>query len=258
MMENNNPRYLLFVGSGRTGSTLVGQLLNYHPQILISNEIRILDRAVQSGTGVDQFFEEITHASMARLRRPSLQKRFNPFGALRARRWQRDWRDTSESYRRSSVKKSTSILYLGDKKQGGNTRLLIRDRAAVMDALEMVDWMPISVLRDPREIVISSLRINAVDSDILRGLQHFESGMEFVQEQGGVFVDYNRLLKNSHGVAVELCENLGVVQTPEWLSLVTATVKKQKKINATSPPFSGPIASELSRITDIWREVTGK
>lgn len=258
MKENNNARYLLFVGSGRTGSTLVGQLLNYHPQILVSNEIRVLDRAVESRSGVDQFFEEIRQASMARLRRPSLKKRFNLFGGLRTRKWQRDWHDTLESYERSSVEKSTSILYLGDKKQGGNTRLLIRDRTAVLDALGMVDWIPISVLRDPREIVASSRRINSIDSDILRGLQHFESGIEFVREQGGIFVDYNRLLEDCQSEAVKLCENLGVAKNAAWLDLVNATVRKKKKIKAITPLCSQPIANELARITDIWGEVTGR
>ena len=261
-METKNAHYLLFVGSGRTGSTLVGQLLNYHPQFLISNEIRVLDRAVKSGTGVEQFYKEITQDSATRLRRTSPQKHFNFFGALRERlrykKWQRDWRDTSASYRRSPLRKSNSIRYIGDKKQGGNTSLIIRDRAAVINAMKMVTWVPISVLRDPREIVMSSLRINASQSDVLRGLQHFESGIEFVQEQDGIFVDYNRLLENSHGVAVELCEKLGVVQSSGGLRLVNATVKKSKRTKISTTVFSRSIARELSRATDIWKGATGR
>ena len=43
--KNNN--YLVFVGSGRTGSTLVGQLLNKHPNIAISSELRVLTNALK-------------------------------------------------------------------------------------------------------------------------------------------------------------------------------------------------------------------
>ena len=43
--KNNN--YLVFVGSGRTGSTLVGQLLNNHPNIAISSELRVLTNALK-------------------------------------------------------------------------------------------------------------------------------------------------------------------------------------------------------------------
>ena len=61
--KNNN--YLVFVGSGRTGSTLVGQLLNKHPNIAISSELRVLTNALKKNKKVKKYLKKIEKVSLS-------------------------------------------------------------------------------------------------------------------------------------------------------------------------------------------------
>ena len=42
-------RLLFFVGSERSGTTLFGQILNYHPNCLIANESKFLEKVLRKG-----------------------------------------------------------------------------------------------------------------------------------------------------------------------------------------------------------------
>ena len=42
-------RLLFFVGSERSGTTLFGQILNFHPNCLIANESKFLERVLRKG-----------------------------------------------------------------------------------------------------------------------------------------------------------------------------------------------------------------
>ena len=58
IMNKKNNNYLVFVGSGRTGSTLVGQLLNKHPNIAISSELRVLTNALKKNKKVKKYLKK--------------------------------------------------------------------------------------------------------------------------------------------------------------------------------------------------------
>lgn len=87
---------MLFIGSPRTGSTLLGQLINFHPQCLIANESRFLTNVVSRGVtneeAVDRIIDQATKQFESGLENDSYfgktidryQPRWLPFADLAA------------------------------------------------------------------------------------------------------------------------------------------------------------------------------
>ena len=56
-------KLLLFIGSPRTGSTLLGQILNYHPQCPVATEARLVTQVVMHGVPFEEALARTVQAA---------------------------------------------------------------------------------------------------------------------------------------------------------------------------------------------------
>ena len=139
---------MLFFGSGRSGSTLLGQMLNYHPHCLIANEYKLLDHVLK-GASLAGCLDELQTVAQRQYRtglegdsrfRTALskyQKRWKAMGPLSG----------EETFRKKD------ILVLGDKKAGKNSLLYRKDPKGVLDLMDRMEkeygLYLIQLVRDP-------------------------------------------------------------------------------------------------------------
>jgi hypothetical protein len=220
-----NFKYLLFVGSGRTGSTLVGQILNCHPNILITNESRILQHCINTDTQLISHVPkliDIAHHEFLngthQYDKPEKQQHKN--------KWQRDWKNTAQL----SLPEKSTIRFIGDKKQGGNTKLITHSEDKVRNALSKINFVPITVMRNPEQVFKSYLRLNndltvsrkTVFNDML-------TGYSFCKENNGIIIRYETLLNDPAGWCKKISKSLELEYNEGWKEVVCNTVNSSKK-----------------------------
>lgn len=221
---SKNLKYILFVGSGRTGSTLVGQLLNNHPEILLTNESRVLQKSFQDNIKISNYIENISRIAYRTMLNGTDQ--YDAIGKKENRdRWQRDWKDSSKI---KTIQKK-EIKYVGDKKQGGNTSLLIEDAERVFSLLD-IEFLTITVVRDPMQVFKSYFLLNhdmKKSADIL--IRDMTFGYDFTRSQNGIVVSYESLLADTELWCKNICKKLNIENDLEWVSLVKDIVSNKKQ-----------------------------
>ena len=221
---SKNIKYLLFLGSGRTGSTLVGQLLNNHPEMLITNETRILQKSYKENKKISNYIESLAYTAYETMKKGTIQydkidKKDNQ------KRWQRDWTDSSKL----SILEKKEIKYIGDKKQGGNTSLLIENKEKIINLID-IDFLPVTVVRDPAQVFKSYLILNnniksPSDGDFI---EHMIAGIDYVKENKGIIINYNLLIEDVDYWCEDLCKKLNIENDLIWLTIVKDIVKFDK------------------------------
>ena len=135
MKLKRDMKYLFFIGSGRTGSTLVGQLINYHPNCLISNENRFLDALFHEKEAPEVNFKRMLVSAMAQFQSglenaPHFKKNLS--------RYQSRWKDMSYLAQDEDFHKK-EIKVIGDKKAGGTTGLYRKSPEKFMRIVEQLE-----------------------------------------------------------------------------------------------------------------------
>jgi len=225
----NKITYLLFVGSGRTGSTLVGQLLNCHPNIMITTESRVLQDAIQNGNKISSYIPALMNIAHHTMTKGTAQ--YDVPGKLEhTQKWQRDWVNISKV---SNIDKG-EIRFIGDKKQGGNTSFLIKSESTVRSVIDL-DFIPITVVRDPHQVLASYIRLNG---DIKKSceivIRDMIAGYDFAKSNNGIITRYENLLARPCDWCLNICQRLGINDHKDWNSLVKNTVNNDKKDYALS------------------------
>ncbi len=135
--------YVMFVGHARSGSTLVGSLLNAHPDAVLAHELDAL-RYVKTGLGRNQLYQLIIESDRRfTAERASLTKQNYSFGVPGM--WQGRHRH---------------LRVVGDKHAGTATREL-RARPELLDKLNEVTGVPIRlvhVVRNPWDNIATIAR----------------------------------------------------------------------------------------------------
>ena len=240
-------KYLLFLGSGRTGSTLVGQLLNCHPNVMITNESRILRMAVEKRDDMMNYIPHLMEVAYRTLAYGTQQydppaNRFKGTSKSdhqriiynknkHAEKWQRDWFNVSTI---CDIEKGI-IEYVGDKKQGGNTQLLMEDESAVLMALGNVNFIPITVTRDPHHVLKSYIKLNgdvSKSADLI--LSRMPAAHDFTREHGGIITRYENLLANPRQWCANMCVKLGLSSPNSWVEIVETAVNSGKTVSPLS------------------------
>jgi hypothetical protein len=218
-------KYLLFVGSGRTGSTLVGQLLNCHPSVLITNESRVLQHCVNTDTTLLSQVYKLAEVAYGEFLNGTHQYD-KPEKEQHKNKWQRDWKNTTQF----SLPEKNIIRFIGDKKQGGNTKLVIHSEDKVRKALSKINFIPITVVRNPEQVFKSYVRLNndltvsrkTVFNDMLLGYN-------FCRENNGIVMRYENLLNDPAGWCKNICRVLKLDYSEAWKDIVCNTVNSDKK-----------------------------
>ena len=113
------PKYLFFVGHARSGSTLLGQIINSHPNCLVSNEFRALDLVIKESRNINDVML-MAAKDAHRLFNTGLENHKN----YNIKRFQKKWKN-SDFLREDPIFKKKQIQVIGDKKAGSTTRLYV-------------------------------------------------------------------------------------------------------------------------------------
>ncbi len=145
--------FVVFVGFGHSGHSLVGALLDCHPEAMIANEFNLL-RRLQQGAEHSLVLDELI-ASAAENQAADA------------------WLNTGYSYRvaDSWQGRCTTLRVLGDKK-GGQTAQILREHPALLDELERLAGPRLRLIgmaRNPYDLIAaaSARRERGVDAQLI-------------------------------------------------------------------------------------------
>ena len=144
---------MLFLGSGRSGSTPFGAFLNMHPNVAISWERRLLQKAHEKNKPIQKFKRQVLRESRRTKRNP-----YSFGGGMKTLSvWQPAGQDKWSSLEGLSPSLGETLAY-GDKKSGGNSEF-IAENTLTHSLLQSLNVIPIVTLRDPVDIFISKRRL---------------------------------------------------------------------------------------------------
>jgi hypothetical protein len=249
MTLEENFKYLMFVGCGRSGSTVAGQLLNAHPNFLISNELRILQNCIGGNKLIRQELNNLIKRATYEFDQ-DLEN--SVFHSQTLNRWQKDWKNIATSAKELNLNKE-KIMFLGDKKQGGNSKLFKTRRSDCLRVLDGISWVPISTIRSPSQILISYSKIS---ENLEKSCQEFVSdmltGIKLVQERGGIFINYERLAESPSSYASVLEKKFNIEVNEGWKHLVGNIIQKKE------PTIPKREHRDILKRTPDWEELKEK
>lgn len=131
-LYNDVLTYCMFVGHGRSGHSLVGSLLDAHPDAVISHELDAL-KYIQAGFSRNQLFDLILENS----------REFSSSG--------RKWTGYSYEVQDQWQGRYQRLNVIGDKRGGGSTKRLAKDPRLLIKLKDAIgiNVMVINVLRNP-------------------------------------------------------------------------------------------------------------
>lgn len=139
--------FLLTIGYGRTGSTLLGNILNNHPNCLVSNEVRFLTN--YNGLNAEFLINKIIKNSYKNYLNCNI---FN--------------KNQKDSILNNIKLKKQDIYCIGDKKSGGNLTRIIRDPHMFDELMNKNKNMKIIInFRNPYNILQSIKKSGYYNSD---------------------------------------------------------------------------------------------
>lgn len=126
MVTDGLRAFVIFIGYPRSGHSLVGSLLNAHPQLVVSHELDVLER-IEAGISRGALLAEV----IARDRQfAATGRRWAGYDYSVPGAWQGRW---------------TSLYAVGDKKGGGSSRRLLHS-PQLLDRLADCVQLPLRVL----------------------------------------------------------------------------------------------------------------
>jgi hypothetical protein len=201
--------YCMFIGHGRTGHSLVGSLLNGHPEIVVSHELdalRLLDRA-EVPLSRDQLFSTILQRDAE----------FTGLG--------REWTNYSYDVPGTDQGAFDRLRVIGDKKGAASTRRLGQHPELLGELREVVSvpLRVVHVVRNPFDTIASRRKLKDTWKEY--GVEKFFANADNV-ELVSEMLDEDELFRLHHenhisdttGVLSELCAFLGVEADEEYLS----------------------------------------
>lgn len=195
-------RFCLFIGHGRSGSSLVGALLNAHKHVVMSNELNVFDY-LSRGRTRDQILNLIYRTSARQARMGS--KGGGGYTYAVPNQWQG---------------RSDKPRVIGDRKAGATAILLFHD-PELAHRLRRIVEMPlsfVSVVRNPFDALTTTLektirQSGETESEHLqRQIDHYferAAAIMYVLTEFGEdavrFVHHDRLIRDPHSELAELC-----------------------------------------------------
>lgn len=206
--------FCLFVGHGRSGSTLVGALLNAHPNVMMSNELDIF-KYVARNVSRSQLFNLIYRTAIRQASKGS--KGGGGYTYAVPNQWQG---------------KHTKIRIIGDRKAGA-TAIQLFNNPALIEALKERVQTPlrfVSVVRHPFDTLATTVKMTlrlpkeTEQAHVKRQIGHFLERTQAIQDvttkfgdDTVKFVHHDQLIANPKNVLADLCEFLGLDASSQYL-----------------------------------------
>lgn len=238
-------KLLLFIGSPRTGSTLLGQIINYHPQCLISTESRFATSVIIQGASYEEAIKKIVEMAHEQFV-TGLEKA--PHFSKTIDRYQPKWLPFESLSRDVDFAKGT-IKVVGDKKAGGTTEAFIAKPEAMLGLLASHPNIHlIQIIRNPVNAALSLMKSHKVESfkDACKEIvekTHAAVTLGNMVSNPYLSIYYEDLLANPTKEIKKILSWLNVEDNASWLDKIGKKVNKSK-MEAELPQYR-QIATEL-------------
>tara|TARA_B100000700_G_C15038400_1_gene853983 strand:+ start:2251 stop:3054 length:804 start_codon:yes stop_codon:yes gene_type:complete len=226
-----NRKYLFFIGSGRTGSTLLGQLINYHPFCLISNESRFLQNCIDNNISPDESMRSMIFQAVHEFEK-GLEK--SSTHGKNIDKYQKDWIDMGDLSNLDQFKKK-NIKIVGDKKAGGNASVFRKNPnrfCSFIDFLGRDSVYFIQIIRNPIDSIFSYTKSHgySVEDAATRVIQDTQSGIDISKIfPNYLMCRYDNLLKNPGSTLEDIFSFLGETCDKRWLEEISKKISKKSQ-----------------------------
>lgn len=219
-------RYCLFVGYPRSGHTLVGSLLNAHPNFVIAHELDVLNY-VRAGFSRVQLFALSIERDRA----------FTDAGS--------EWSGYSYAVPGQWQGKFSELKVIGDKK-GGMTSLQIFRQPELINRLARTVRVPlrlVHIVRNPFDNIATMHRRSGRDiaTCTTRYFEHCRGSaiaMQSVGQDGSVTLRHEDFIADARGSMQMLSSFLGCAGPEDFLSATAALVRPASNPTRASAPWT--------------------
>ncbi len=213
------PVFCLFIGHQRSGHSIVGALLDAHPEMVVSHELHAMKR-VKAGCDRKKLFAEILALSSKQAKEGRRQGKYS---YAVPNQWQGRFR---------------KIKVIGDKKGDATTNMLTGDLPFLERFQEVVD-LPIKVVyvtRNPFDNIGAVMRYTnrSPDGDGMRTTIDFffdqaKTNAAMIKRFGGdaIHVEHEDFVSHPTAVLKKLCGFLGVKSTDDYLKDCASIVNEK-------------------------------
>jgi hypothetical protein len=209
-------RYCMFVGYPRSGHTLVGSLLDAHPDVVISHELDVL-RYFRAGFGKERIFSLILHKD----------KEFTGRG--------REWTGYDYSVEGQWQGKYRKLRVIGDKKGGGSSRH-IQAKPDIIENLRKELDLPlkfIHIVRHPLDNIATHYRKYSVGPTLQEAIDDYFKRVEAnanlqtqLTENEWCEATHEEFVDDPKATITKLIEFLEVEPYPDFIEAAAAKVFK--------------------------------
>lgn len=227
--------FCFFVGYPRSAHSLVGQLLNAHPDAVISHELHTL-RYLRPGFTREQIYSLILRRD--RWFATERGREWTGYDYTIPSQWQGRWRD---------------LKVIGDKKGGGTTRWLWESPKLLDELVDRVEdpVRAIHVVRNPYDNIASIARRAEGPDDLSQAVDNyfrFVETVERVRDRLGdrvIDVHLPELLAEPHDRLAEIVEALGLEASDDYLDACAEVMFDEPRATRDEVDWSDDLLDEV-------------
>ena len=221
-------KYIFTIGAPRSGTTFLCQLLNSHPNILISNEDRTIDNILNKNINFD---EAITNSNISAFEQFKNGYKIN-------KKFQGKWNDINKK----KILKKKNISIVGDKKSGQNAEIFNAKKDEFINVFVKPNIFFLQIVRDPINAAKSYEKSHShevfgfndsLDKILKKNSYGFELGK--ILQKNYIKVYYEDLITKPVKTMKEIIEfikfDLDERINKEWLNLIKENFNKEKNID---------------------------
>ncbi len=233
--------FCIFTGYPRSGHSLVGALMDAHPDMIISHELDVLEQVIR-GYNYHQICVMILENSRA----------FARTG--------RSWSGYNYEVKGQYQGKFRKLKVIGDKR-GGRTSMILSERFSLIDKLKQEIPVPVKIIhvvRNPfdnivtrahqgnevrKEITAEGIREN-IDRHFLQAATNYrvirESGCQVLT------LKHEELVRHPEKVLIDLCDFLEVEAPVRWLKACASIVFNKPSKTRHRYPYPKEVVEEIN------------
>lgn len=167
--------FCFFIGQTKSGCSMVGGLLDAHPNIIISDEVDVL-QYVQEGFNREQIFHLLLHTSKRELMKGRVTaRRLQPYSFLVPDQWQGRY---------------SKLLTIGDSTAAKTTQRLADDNELIMNLEKLMKDIPVKVIQVVRN------PFDPISIMMIRGKRSFENALQHYFEDCETLIKVRNQLKS--------------------------------------------------------------
>ncbi len=209
--------FVFFIGHNKSGTSMIGSLLDAHPKVIIADEVGAID-FLNAGFTRDQVFHLLLKGSRREFMKGRVTaRRLTPYSYLVPDQWQGQYR---------------TLKVIGDGKAGSTTNLLANHPLLLSQLPALVNGSKIKIIqtiRNPFD-VISVMMVRGKRS-FENSIAYYFSNCEILEilrsqlDKSNLFpIRYEEFVKSPRKNLCLLCEYLGIEPLEDYLDSCTSII----------------------------------